>query len=188
MACSCWDYFCGYSLNTLVINFQALPICNCNPRIICAGFNLSQAENLRASSRCKYIPYHDLAAKDDCTLENLQLCSTLNVLEHLSYGEISRISKASISCKINHFLEQLAGLGCITCVILMLCWCARDSNVCTQKSLGSWLQHVGLRGKQFMAVAVKQSPCKIKSELESGTVCGYWLFVCDWKHFALCQG
>lgn len=34
MACSCWDYFCGYSLNTLVINFQALPICNCNPKII----------------------------------------------------------------------------------------------------------------------------------------------------------
>lgn len=66
-----------------MINFQALPICNCSPKIICGGFNLSQAENLRASSRCKYIPYHDLAAKDDCTLENLQLCSTLNVSETL---------------------------------------------------------------------------------------------------------
>lgn len=83
MACSCWDYFGGYSLNTSVINFQALPICNCSPKIICGGFNLSQAENLWASSHCKYIPYHDLAAKDDCTLENLQLCSTLNVSETL---------------------------------------------------------------------------------------------------------
>lgn len=130
MACSCWDYFCGYSLNTLVINFQALPICNCNPRIICGGFNLSQAENLRASSRCKYIPYHDLAAKDDCTLENLQLCSTLNVLETLVIWRDFQ-NQQSIHPLQNKPLFLSSWLGCVTSAILMLCWCARDSNVCT---------------------------------------------------------
>lgn len=51
--------------------------------MICCEFNLSIIENLLASLCCKYISYRDLVAKYDCTLENLKLCSTLNVLETL---------------------------------------------------------------------------------------------------------